>query len=51
MSNQLAVRSNAVAQVKRIIRGDSTEDIYDIARATLREFSIDYLHNLSLIHI
>ena len=46
MSNQLAVRSNAVAQVKRIIRGDSTEDIYDIARATLREFSIDHLHNI-----
>lgn len=46
MSNQLAVRSNAVAQVKRIIRGDSTEDIYDIARATLREFSLDHLHNI-----
>ncbi len=46
MSNQLAVRSNAVAQVKRIIRGDSTEDIYEIARATLREFSIDHLHNI-----
>lgn len=46
MSNQLAVRSNAVVQVKRIIRGDSTEDIYEIARATLREFSIDHLHNI-----
>lgn len=46
MNNQLAARATAVAQVKKIIRGESSEDIFELARNTLRDFSADHLNSI-----
>ena len=46
MSSELAVRAKATAELTKIIRGESSVALYDLALDTMREWSASYVNEL-----